>query len=109
MNAFVSYSRRDNPLGRLTEIEAQLSHLGQVYIDDLHHPRGINRHAAVIAALETAEVFIAVMSPNYPHTPWTRFEVSEAARRQVPLLLLTTNDGIRSAYYDEILPATRTA
>ncbi|MGK5521267.1 toll/interleukin-1 receptor domain-containing protein [Micromonospora sp. URMC 107] len=109
MNAFVSYSRRDNPLRRLAEIEAQLSHLGHVYIDDLHHPPSIDRHAAVIAALKTAEVFIAVTSPNYPHTPWTRFEVSEAARRKIPLLLLTTNDEIRSAYYDEILPATRTA
>ncbi|MBQ0894651.1 toll/interleukin-1 receptor domain-containing protein [Micromonospora sp. U56] len=104
MSAFVSYSRRDNSLGRLAEIEARLSHIGEVYIDDLHHPLNVDRHNAVIAALDAADVFIAVMSPHYPQTPWTRYEVKEAARRGLPLLLLTETGAVRRACYEEILP-----
>ncbi|MFI7159630.1 TIR domain-containing protein [Micromonospora chalcea] len=105
MNAFVSYSRRDNPLGRLAEIEALLSRIDTIYIDDLHHPLDVDRHVAVIAALDAADAFIAVASPHYPQTPWTRYEVKEAARRGLPLLLLTETDAIRSARYDELLPS----
>ncbi|WP_435151018.1 toll/interleukin-1 receptor domain-containing protein [Micromonospora aurantiaca (nom. illeg.)] len=109
MNAFVSYSRRDNPLGRLAEIEELLSQIGTVYIDDLHHPTNIDRHLAVIAALDAADTFIAVASPRYPQTPWTRYEVKEAARRGLPLLLLTETDSVRRARYDELLPSCRPA
>jgi hypothetical protein len=104
MNAFVSYSRRDNTLGRLAEIEARLSHIGEVYIDDLHHPSNVDRHVAVVAALDAASVFIAVVSPHYPQTPWTRYEVKEAARRGLPLILLTETGAVRRARYDELLP-----
>ncbi|MET8367625.1 toll/interleukin-1 receptor domain-containing protein [Micromonospora sp. NPDC005194] len=104
MNAFVSYSRRDNPLGRLAEVELQLGAIGDVYIDDLHHPPNVNRHVAVIAALEAASTFIAVLSPHYAQTPWTRYEVREAARRGLPLLLLTEAGAVREGSYDELLP-----
>ncbi|MEU1644412.1 toll/interleukin-1 receptor domain-containing protein [Micromonospora zamorensis] len=104
MNVFVSYSRRDNSLLRLAEIEVRLSHIGEVYIDDLHHPLDVDRHVAVIAALGAADVFIAVASPQYPHTPWTRHEVKEAARRGLPLLLLTETGAVRGARYDELIP-----
>jgi hypothetical protein len=100
MNAFVSY----NTLGRLAEIEARLSHIGEVYIDDLHHPSNVDRHVAVVAALDAASVFIAVVSPHYPQTPWTRYEVKEAARRGLPLILLTETGAVRRARYDELLP-----
>ncbi|WBB79571.1 hypothetical protein O7606_26050 [Micromonospora sp. WMMD882] len=99
----MSYSRRDNSLERLVQIEALLGHLKSVYIDDLHHPHDIDRHFAVTCALEAAGTFIAVVSPNYLHTLWTRFEASEAARRGVPLLLLTGTDTLRPARYDELV------
>ncbi|MEU1965882.1 toll/interleukin-1 receptor domain-containing protein [Micromonospora sediminicola] len=108
MNAFVSYSRRDNPFGRLIEIEEQLARIGGAYIDDLHHPPNVDRHVAVIAALDTADAFIAVITPHYPLTPWTRYEVKEAARRGLPLLLLTETGAVREARYDELLPLANT-
>ncbi|MET8203090.1 toll/interleukin-1 receptor domain-containing protein [Micromonospora taraxaci] len=104
MNAFVSYSRRDNPLWRLAEVELRLGAIGDVYIDDLHHPPNVDRHVAVIAALDAASSFVAVLSPHYAQTPWTRFEVREAARRGLPLLLLTEAGVVRMGCYDELLP-----
>jgi hypothetical protein len=102
MNVFVSYSRRDNPVNRLIEIESHLRHIGNVYIDDLHHPPNVDRHVAVKAALMAADAFVAVISPNYLHTPWTRYELSEATNRSVPLLLFTQTNEVRACRNEDL-------
>jgi len=94
MNVFVSYSRADNSPERLLEIELILAPLGTVYIDDLHYPPNADRYTAVHAALAAADLFLAVISNNYLHTPWTRYEFIRALRRGIPLLALTKTDAV---------------
>jgi hypothetical protein len=108
MRIFVSYSRRDNPLSRLSEIESHLRHVGNIYIDDLHYPPGVDRQVAVEATLAAADIFIAVLSVSYTRTPWTRYELSEAADRDIPLLVFTETGAVRTTQYDELAPLVYT-
>jgi hypothetical protein len=90
MNVFVSYARRDNAKS-LPEIERLIS-WGTPYIDDLHHSRhGGARHEAVEFALRASHEFVAVLSPSYLRTPWTRWEFRQAVRRRIPMVALVGN------------------
>lgn len=90
MNVFVSYARRDNEKN-LPEIERLIS-WGTPYIDDLHHSRhGGYRHEAVGLALHTSHEFVAVLSPSYLRTPWTRWEFRWAVRKGIPMVALIGN------------------
>jgi TIR domain-containing protein len=103
VNAFVSYSRRDNSQQRLVEIESLLRRVGDIYIDDLHHPLDVDRHIAAKDALSAADVFVAVLSATYAQTAWTRYELCVAANRGIPLLVLTRTGVLRTAQYEELL------
>ncbi|RAS60241.1 TIR domain-containing protein [Lentzea atacamensis] len=90
MNVFVSYSRRDNEQ-TLLEIERLIS-WGTPYIDDLHHSRhGGDRHEAVEFALRASQEFVAVLSPSYLRTPWTRWEFGWAVESGIPMVALIGN------------------
>jgi len=86
MIVFVSYARRDNDLDGLTEIAGQVAHLGCPYIDDArHHDEDADRTAVVEEALRTAAAFVAVRTPHYLRTPWTRWEYLTAQRSGIPM------------------------
>ena len=82
---FVSYSRQDHDLDALLRIERSVSGLGIPYIDDLHNTGSDDRLQNVLRALQTADCFILVASPNYLTTPWTCAEYQIAVARR-PLL-----------------------
>jgi len=100
MIVFVSYARRDNDVAALRRIERLLRFVGQPYIDDLHHhDYGIDRHEIVEAALQKAIAFVAVASPHYLQTNWTRKEFGLALGRRIPMFALLPSGtlvGLRS-------------
>ncbi|WP_192582047.1 TIR domain-containing protein [Rhodococcus wratislaviensis] len=102
MKAFVSYSRRDNSLGRLLSIESQIGSVTELYIDDLHFPRGVDRHTSVLRALMEAESFIAVLSSNYLHTPWTLFEARQACVRGIPVFAFSESGELFKTRYEDL-------
>ncbi|MFI2473452.1 toll/interleukin-1 receptor domain-containing protein [Nocardia xishanensis] len=89
MIVFVSYARRDNQDSDLLRIRAQVSNLGLPYVDDLHDHSERPRSHTVVNALLAADTFVAVLSPNYLQTPWTRGEFAVAVQRKMQLLFLT--------------------
>jgi hypothetical protein len=91
MRIFVSYSRQDNSDDVLWRIQQQIASLGTPYVDDLQDHRGRDRLAMVEAALESAHLFVAVMSPAYLKTAWTRREFECALRRDIPMLGLLSD------------------
>jgi hypothetical protein len=88
---FVSYARQDNDLDALRRIELHVMALGRPYVDDLHGHEGHSRRDTVEQALWTAGSFVAVLSPNYLTTAWTRKEFNIATCRGIPLLSLKTD------------------
>lgn len=102
MRFFVSYARRDNSVNRLTSINDLLRTVGQPYIDDMHHSEEVARHVSVMEALYLADVFVAVRTPNYMRTPWTRLEVGLAKRRGLRLLVLGPDDKLRASSYEQL-------
>lgn len=88
MIVFVSYARQDNNIEDLRRIERQVAIFGQAYVDDLHDHGRRNRQEIVEYALWAAGLFVAVFSPNYLKTVWTRKEFELAVRRGTPLLTL---------------------
>jgi TIR domain len=88
VTVFVSYARRDNPPDALKVIEKALLGFGDVYIDDLHGLLAADRGAAVESALEQASVLIAVVTPYYRDTAWTRREFACALERKIPIIAL---------------------
>ncbi|WP_081607579.1 toll/interleukin-1 receptor domain-containing protein [Rhodococcus triatomae] len=102
MKAFVSYSRRDNTLGRLLSIESQLGESVELYIDDLHFPRGADRRTSVLKALMEAESLIAVLSSNYLHTPWTVFEARQACVRGIPVFAFSESGELFETRYEDL-------
>ncbi|MCZ4125294.1 TIR domain-containing protein [Streptomyces sp. H39-S7] len=100
MRQFVSYARRDNGTERLVKIKEFLCrrNTGSVYIDDLEiHDPLTGRVASVVAAIEAANVLIAIPSENYLQTKWTRWEFETAISRNVPIMALLPN-------WDLVLP-----
>lgn len=91
MNVFVSYARRDNCDDALRRIQQQVATLGSPYIDDLQDHRGRDRLAMVEEALESAQAFVAVMTPSYLKTAWTCREFEFALRRDIPMMALLTD------------------
>ncbi len=86
---FVSYARRDNDLHALRTIEQTVAQFGEPYIDDLHHERfGTDRHEIVETALSNATIFVAIVTPHYLSTPWTRKEFAVAIARGLPIRTL---------------------
>lgn len=96
MKVFVSYVRHENGPDRLAEIERVLAGLGEIYIDDLHGIDASDRHAMVTGVLDGSSVLVAVASPSYLATPWTRFEYEFALRQGKPILALLDGDKIIS-------------
>jgi len=100
MIVFVSYARRDNDMTALQRTERLLRFLGQPYIDDLHHhTHGTDRHEIVEEALRKATAFVAVASPHYLQTYWTRKEFGLALGRGIPISALLPSGtlvGLRS-------------
>lgn len=88
---FVSYARQDNDDDALRAVERRLAELGDLYIDDLQDHRGHDRLATVERALESARLFVAVLSTAYLTTTWTRREFEFAVRRGIPILALRTD------------------
>ena len=103
MTVFVSYSRQDNFPLRLWEIESRLRGLGDLYMDDLHHPADVDRHFSVMGALLSADLFVAVLPKNFLRTPWTRFEVTLASAINLPLLKLSTDGKIVPTTSEDLL------
>lgn len=93
MIVFVSYARQDNDVESLRRIERQVAMLGHPYLDDLHNHGWRDRQETVERALRAAEMFVAVLSPNYLRTVWTRKEYEFALCHELPLLALCS-DGI---------------
>lgn len=78
MKVFVSYARRDNDVEALREIERQLKTLlpgCTPYIDDLHHDVHGDRYYGLKRAFVESTAFVAVRSPSYARTKWTRKEL----------------------------------
>lgn len=94
MKVFVSYSRIDNDETDLRELEDQVRNLfpdSTPYIDDLHHG-GHKRHQGVRRAFEESAAFVAVLSPWYLRTRWTRREYRWALKRRIPMYLIQKQD-----------------
>jgi hypothetical protein len=95
MLVFVSYANRDNDLAALRRIERLVTaEVGRPYIDDLHNHDQVDRQAAVELALSTAESFVAVASPHYLRTTWTRMEFASALRRGIPVRALMADGSL---------------
>jgi hypothetical protein len=88
MRLFVSYSRIDNPESRLREIEDIVTAIGDPYIDDLHFDPNVDRGVSVMAALELADGFVAVITANYLRSAWTNKEFDLAVDSGKPLYAL---------------------
>ncbi|GGM98208.1 hypothetical protein GCM10011609_40280 [Lentzea pudingi] len=74
----MSYARKDNDVEALREIERQLKTLlpgCTPYIDDLHHDAHGDRYYGLKRAFVESRVFVAVRSPSYARTRWTRREL----------------------------------
>ena len=91
VTAFVSYARMDHNISSLLRIEKDVAKIGEPYVDDLQDHSTRDRRAAVLQALGSAEVFIAVSSPNYLKTPWTRWEFEFASRHGLRILILAAD------------------
>ncbi|MDX3658177.1 TIR domain-containing protein [Streptomyces sp. ID05-26A] len=81
MKVFVSYARRDNDDEALREIERQVKMLlpgCTPYIDDLHHDAHGDRYYGLKRAFVESTAFVAVRSPSYARTKWTRKELAWA-------------------------------
>jgi len=84
MSVFVSYSRADNTLQRLTALRDQLAESSDVYVDDLDwETSGADRGDAVRHELARASVFVAVVSASYRKTAWTAWEFDVATARGI--------------------------
>jgi hypothetical protein len=85
---FVSYARQDNDHSSLAVIKDSLLFMtSNLYIDDLFdHPGNISRFMTVERALRDADTFLAVDSPRYLTTAWTRWEYDVARMRGIPIL-----------------------
>ena len=103
MIVFVSYSRLDNNEERLRELELQLGDLGEVYIDDLHHSANDDRESEVHRALDSAAVFVSILSEHYLKTAWTSKELKVAKRRGIPIYSLLPDGNLRAIPADEIV------
>ncbi|MET8756396.1 TIR domain-containing protein [Lentzea sp. NPDC004782] len=91
MRVFVSYSRKDNDDDALREIERQVRDLlpgSTPYLDDLHHDPDHDRHEGVERAFCESDAFVAVVSPRYRRTHWTRKEFRWAVASPMPIYLL---------------------
>lgn len=86
MLIFVSYSRRDNTPRSLRAIAERLARLGRPYVDDFQDNEICDRQNEVEQALYAAELFVAVRTPNYLRTAWTRWEFDVALERHLPIL-----------------------
>ncbi len=98
MKVFVSYARRDNDDEALREIERQVktSLPGCTpYLDDLHHDVHRDRYDGVKHAFLESKAFVAVCSPSYALTKWTRKEYfwARVSDHQRYYLFLDTNCG----------------
>lgn len=79
---FVSYSRRDNTDAQLERVEDSIvSRFGTAYLDDKHFRPNTDREESVYAALNSAEIFVAVITPSYLKTVWTSKELEIAESR----------------------------
>jgi hypothetical protein len=107
MIVFVSYIRRDHDVASLQKIQTLLTSLGRSYIDDLHDHGESDRRETVERALNTADVFVAVFSPNYRTTPWTKWEFELATLRGIPIFILLP-DGVLVKPPSPYSPSTRT-
>jgi hypothetical protein len=86
MSIFVSYSRADNTLERLSQLRGRLAKYSDVYVDDLDWMEsGVGRLESVCARLLGASVFVAVVSKNYGKTPWTAWELNCAKLCKIPI------------------------
>ena len=84
--AFVSYARGDLDVRMLRDIARQMSIFGTPYVDDLQDHRGTDRMVTVLAALWAADTFVAVVTPHYGLTDWTRDEFVVARHRGIPVI-----------------------
>lgn len=92
MKYFVSYARRDNSSEHLKKIGSFLSLTGHVYIDDLEiHDPSRDRVRTVTDALTQADSFVAVQSPHYLRTEWTRWELARALHGNIQVMALLPN------------------
>ncbi|MGW4212796.1 TIR domain-containing protein [Lentzea sp. NPDC004789] len=95
MKVFVSYSRADHhDEASLRELEDRVKTLfpdSTPYICDLrggHH----KRNQDVKRAFEECVQFVAVVSPRYRRTRWTRKEYRWAINRRMPIHLIQKQD-----------------
>lgn len=94
MKVFVSYARRDNDDEALREIERQVKTLlpgCTPYIDDLHHDAHRDRYDGVEHAFLESRAFVAVYSPWYARTKWTKKECRWANASELPVYVLIPN------------------
>lgn len=96
MKVFVSYARQDNGCDTLRRIQQQVVTLGNPYIDDLQDHRGRDRLVMVEQALESAHIFVAVVSPSYLKTAWTRREFEIALNRDITMVALLADGALIS-------------
>ena len=102
MKVFVGYSRQDNVdcLDRIEEVVVE--RFGAAYLDDKHFPPGIDREEAVHAALQSADVFVAVITPNYLRTIWTSKELDLAEKLGLGVYSLMPDGTLVESSPDEI-------
>lgn len=96
MNVFVSYLRKENSRSTLLAAAQAVARLGDSYIDDLEDHVGVERHHTVTAAVRRADVFVAVVTPGYLTTPWTRWEFGVATLLRIPRYALLPNRALVS-------------
>ncbi|MFI5459891.1 MAG: toll/interleukin-1 receptor domain-containing protein [Isosphaerales bacterium] len=104
-DVFVSYSRRDNTNGRVTELvehiagdDRQLCGEALLYFFDKHDIQGMNvwRHT-ILDGLKQSHLFLLVLSPEYQTSPYCEWEIVEYLKYESARAVL--GEGVAPIYF----------
>lgn len=106
---FISHSSADDPF--VAELRKELEDLHiPVWVDSRKLPGGSKLRPEIEKAIEDAEHFLVVLSPNTVNSPWVRREIEKALEveksradgyRVIPLLLPGITPGDLGTWFDE--------
>jgi hypothetical protein len=89
MDIFVSYTLRDRVLSpvSLKALEVSLWEIGRPYIDILHN-RSMFPQSHVERKLSDSDLMLACITEEFFYSPWVVYELSIAAMRRMPIVVL---------------------